>query len=67
MAYTQQNLDDLRAAIREGVLRIRSIDGQEVTYRSLAEMRQIEAAMVADIETAQPRIKRTVYSYSRNQ
>jgi hypothetical protein len=67
MAYTQQNLDDLRAAIREGVLRIRSIDGQEVTYRSLAEMRQIEAAMVADIGTAQPRIKRTVYSYSRDQ
>ena len=67
MAYTQQNLDDLRAAIGEGVLRIRSIDGQEVTYRSLAEMRQIEAAMVADIGTAQPRIKRTVYSYSRDQ
>jgi len=67
MAYTQQQLTDLRAAIGEGVLRIRSIDGQEVVYRSLAEMRQIEAAMVAELETSQPRIKRTVYSYSRDQ
>jgi hypothetical protein len=66
MAYTQQQLADLRAAMAEGVLRIRDIDGQEVQYRSYEDMKRIEAAMVAELETSQPRIKRTVYSFSRD-
>jgi hypothetical protein len=66
MAYTQQQLADLRAAMAEGVLRIRDIDGQEVLYRSYEDMKRIEAAMVAELETSQPRIKRTVYSFSRD-
>jgi hypothetical protein len=65
MAYTLQQLQDLRAAIAEGVLMIRTVDGQEVRYRSLDEMRRIEASMAAQLEPAVPRIKRSYYTFSR--
>jgi len=65
MAYTLQQLQELRAAIAEGVLMIRTVDGQEVRYRSLTEMRQIEAAMVAELEPSTSRIKRTVFKFAR--
>lgn len=53
MIYTQQQLADLRSAIAEGVTKVRFSDGRELTYRSLDEMRRIEAAMAADLETTQ--------------
>ncbi len=65
MAYTLQQLQELRAAIAEGVLMIRTVDGQEVRYRSLAEMRRIEAAMVAELEPSASKIKRTVFTFER--
>lgn len=67
MAYTSQQLADLRAAIAEGVLSITESNGHQVTFRSLADMRRIEAAMAAELEISQPRIKRTVYIASRYQ
>lgn len=45
MAYTQQDLDALRASMASGVLRTKFRD-QEVEYRSLEEMKQIERDMV---------------------
>lgn len=41
MAVTQQDVDAIEAAIATGALRVRYADGREVTYRSLAEMREI--------------------------
>ena len=51
MAYTQQDLDNLRAAMASGVLRTKFRD-QEVQYRSLDEMKQLERDMVKAIGTA---------------
>jgi len=64
-AYTTQQLADLRTAIAEGVLRVRDPSGQETVFRSYAEMRQIEAVMAAELEPSAGRIKRTVFSFSR--
>jgi len=56
VAYTQQDLDALRAAMASGVLRTKFRD-QEVEYRSLDEMRQIERDMVKALTTApSPRV-----------
>ena len=51
MAYTQQDLDTLRAAMASGVLRTKFRD-QEVQYRSLDEMKQLERDMVKVLGTA---------------
>lgn len=48
MAYTQQQIDDLRAAIAEGVLEVESA-GRRVKYRSLAEMQEILRTMEGEI------------------
>jgi hypothetical protein len=50
MAYTSTQLADLRAAIAEGVLSVRFSDGRQLTYRSLAEMLEIERQMAAEVE-----------------
>jgi arylamine N-acetyltransferase len=47
--YTTQQLADLRAAIAEGALRVRSA-GREVEYRSLAEMQELERIMAEELE-----------------
>jgi roadblock/LC7 domain-containing protein len=66
MAYTTQQLADLRSAIAEGVLRVRFTDGRELTYRSLDEMRRIEATMAAELEpTTTVMVKRTYYTFQR--
>jgi len=44
MAYTQTQLDALEEAIAEGALTVQYQD-KRVTYRSLAEMETIRAAM----------------------
>lgn len=44
MAWTQQQLDRLEAAIAEGALVVKYQDKQ-VTYRSLAEMQQTRTMM----------------------
>lgn len=44
MAYTQQQIDTLKAAIAEGALTVRYSDKQ-ITYRSLDEMMRILALM----------------------
>ena len=66
MAYTSSQLADLRAAIAEGVLSVRFSDGRQLTYRSLDEMRRIEATMAAELEpTTNVRIRRTYYGMQR--
>lgn len=55
MAYTQQQIDNLKAAIAEGALEVlySTPNGQrKVTYRSLAEMNKILADMEQEVGTA---------------
>jgi hypothetical protein len=61
MSYSAGQLADLRAAIAEGALKVRFSDGREMTYRSLAEMLEIERRMAAEVETAQARPVRRIY------
>jgi hypothetical protein len=66
MAYTLTQLQELRNAIAEGVLSVRFSDGRQLTYRSLDEMRRIEAGMAAELEGgSMPRLRRTYFSMSR--
>ena len=53
MAYTEQQISDLRAAIASGQLLVRSGDRQ-VQYRSLDEMRQQLRIMEADAAGSTP-------------
>jgi len=48
MAFTQTQLDNLRAAIATGSLEV-GTGSNRVRYRSLDEMKQIEALMAADL------------------
>jgi hypothetical protein len=48
MAYTQQQIDDLRAAIAGGELIVRSGD-RSIQYRGLDEMRAQLRVMEADV------------------
>lgn len=59
--YTSQQLADLRAAIALGALKVDYSDGRSVTYRSQAEMLQLEAAMAADLAGTTVNASRTSY------
>lgn len=65
MAYTNQQLADLRDAIAEGVLTVKFAD-RVLTYRSLDEMRRIERTMAAELEsTSTVPIRRKYFSFRR--
>jgi hypothetical protein len=65
MAYTSQQLADLRNAIAEGVLTVKFAD-RVLTYRSLDEMRRIERAMAAELESnSTVPIRRSYFSFKR--
>jgi roadblock/LC7 domain-containing protein len=61
--FTQTQLDELRAAIAEGVLRV-SANGRTVEYRSLEDMRRLETIMSAELEAA-PTTPRRIYAAFR--
>lgn len=48
MAWTQTDIDALKAAMAKGVRRLR-MNGEEVEYGSLAEMRSVLAMMEAEV------------------
>lgn len=48
MAYTQKDIDALKAAIATGATKVRFADNREVTYRTLAEMRSVLAELAAE-------------------
>lgn len=48
MAYTQDQVDALKAAVARGVTRVR-MNGEEVQYPSLGEMRRQIKVMEAEI------------------
>ena len=53
MAYTQQQLDLLDAAIAQGALTVEYAD-KKVTYRSLAEMMSIRNLMLSNLGITKP-------------
>jgi hypothetical protein len=61
MAFTQTQVDALRAAIATGALTVRNANGEFVTYRSLAEMRQTLSVMVAELTS--PALRRAANTY----
>lgn len=63
MAYTQSQIDALRAAIASGALVVRH-ENTTTTYRSLAEMKEILADMVAEVSGKKP-VTRTRANFSR--
>lgn len=48
MAWTQTDIDALKAAIAQGALKVRFAD-RDVTYRSLKEMRETLAMMEEEV------------------
>lgn len=63
MAFTQTQIDALKAAIASGVLTVRHGE-TSTTYRSLAEMKAVLAMMETEVSpTAKPR--RTAAQFSR--
>ena len=59
MAYTQDQVDRLEAAIAEGAVRVRYAD-REVVYRDLEEMRQTLGMMKAGLAAAAGRPRRRI-------
>lgn len=58
MAYTQSDLTALQAAIAKGAHSVR-MNGEEVVFRSLAEMERIEAKIKLEIgASARSRVTR---------
>lgn len=67
MAYTQDDIDALKAAIASGALQVTfgsGPDARTVKYRSLAEMRSILADIIAEVTPASAPPARTVGAYS---
>jgi hypothetical protein len=61
MAYTQTQIDALRAAIASGLLTVRHGD-TSTTYQSLKEMREVLREMEAEVGGS-PRPRRTVAAF----
>lgn len=60
MAWVQADVETLKAAIASGALSVRYSDGREVTYRSLAELRDALALVQGEVSatTGQSRFRR---------
>lgn len=54
MAFSQADVDGLKATMAKGVLRYRYEDGREVTYQSLDEMRRTLTIMEAEVAASSP-------------
>lgn len=64
MPFTQTQIDILKAAIAEGALTVKYAD-KEVTYRSLAEMRQILDMMEAEVNPSTRPSKRRYAEFDK--
>lgn len=52
MSFTSDQVSALKIAIATGALSVRNANGEAVTYRSVAEMRQVLALMEAEVAGA---------------
>ena len=64
MAWTQTDVDALKAAIATGALEVRYADGRHVRYRSLADMERTLALMQGEVAgtAATPRVTYAAFS-----
>lgn len=69
MAYTQSDVDALKAAIASGALRVKfgsGPDSREVEYRNLSDMNATLAMMLAEVSPTTPRPRVSVVQHSRD-
>ena len=69
MSYTQTDLANIRKAIASGAKKVRFGSGEsahETEFRSLAEMRQVEATIVAELEATKPFSPVTYVEHTRD-
>jgi hypothetical protein len=69
MAFTQADVDALRAAIASGALRAKfgsGPDSREVEYRNLADMNATLAMMIAEVSPAVARPRVSVVQHCRD-
>lgn len=62
MAFTQADIDALKAALATGALTVRAPDGRMVTYRSVDEMLRTLARMEAEVGSADGVRPRTTFA-----
>jgi roadblock/LC7 domain-containing protein len=67
MAFTQENLAAVDAAIASGELTVRDGDGRLVTYRDLDQLIKARALIVADLSSQAGAAGGTVRAYPRHQ
>jgi hypothetical protein len=65
MAYTQQQLADLEAAIAEGVTSVSS-NGRQVAYRNLTDMLKLRDLMAQELGVAGAGRQRQYVSFKRD-
>lgn len=65
MAYTQQQLDDLEAAIAEGVTSVMS-NGRQVTYRSVSDMLKVRDLIAQELGVSGAGRQRKYISFRRD-
>jgi hypothetical protein len=65
MAFTQQQYDDLVAAIAEGVTTVMS-NGRRLEYRSLSEMMKLKSVMEEELGAAGAGRRRRYASFRRD-
>lgn len=65
MAFTQQQLDDLTAAIAEGVTTVSS-NGRQVSYRNLGDMLKLKAVMEEELGVVGAGRQRRYASFRRD-
>jgi hypothetical protein len=69
MAYSQGDIDALKAAIASGALRVKfgsGPDSREVEYRSLSDMNATLATMLAEVSPTAARPRVSVIQHSRD-
>ena len=60
MAWTQDDINALKASIATGIKDVQYSDGSRVTYRSLEEMKDILGQMQGEVEAGAVKRVRTI-------
>ncbi|WP_417844832.1 phage head-tail joining protein [Thalassospira sp.] len=60
MAFTQADIDRLKSAMASGTLKV-EVDGKSVTYRSIAEMREVLRMMEGDVKGPSARVSQAAF------
>lgn len=58
MPYTTADLAAIDSAIASGEMHVRTADGKQVTLRSMPELLQARAAIVAELASTSPTLNR---------